>query len=516
MVTGHPFRAKHGRTVARGPLYVPWSIHYDEGLFGRLFPGLPSFANDTPEVRDALIKIGDTGGPLDANDDLSKTPQELITNPALSVNNPDNPKITAGMTFLGQLIDHDLTFDPTSSLERSQDPEAIRNFRTPALELDNLYGSGPGASPHLYDQQIDFGRTKFLIEDIPNSSGTTSGGQPQRDVPRNSQLMALIGDPRNDENLIVSQLHLAFLKFHNAVVDHVKTNEPSLQAADVFREAQRLVRWHYQWIILNQFLKQLVPDDVLDDVLKHNFKAYKWQKRPFMPVEFAVAAYRFGHSQIRPSYRANFGKNNSSPFFAFIFDDTLLDSADPNDLRGGKRAERRFIHWETFFDFNDGNVRQNKKIDTNLSSVLFNLVGIPPNEPQALAQRNLLRNLVFGVPSGQAVANFLGIDPLTPADFSDLAPFNTAANHKFDRSTPLWFYILREAELAPQKGERLGPVGGRIVAEVFIGLLLADPTSYLSQWPKWRPNKEQFPLPKTGTFDMTDLLTFAGEAATLS
>ena len=235
---------------------------------------------------------------MDAQDDLSD-PQALITNPALSANNPNNPQMTAGMTFLGQFIDHDITFDPTSSLERQVDPEQIANFRTPTLALDNVYGSGPMGSPHLYDQSSAGRGIKFLVEEIPGS-----GSPPRFDVPRNSQDTALIGDPRNDENLIVSQLHLAFLRFHNAAVDHVET-ELGMSGSppdEVFNEAQRIVRWHYQWILIHEFLRLTCGEPVVDDVLNNGRKFYKWRHEPFVPVEFSVGTYRFGHSQVRPSY----------------------------------------------------------------------------------------------------------------------------------------------------------------------------------------------------------------------
>jgi len=138
---------RHGAMPLGGD-NAPSSIYHDQGKFGRLFPSLSPFAADNPTLRGYLSKIGKTKGIMDANDDLSD-PVGLITNPALNVRNENNPDITAGFTFLGQFIDHDLTFDPTSSLERQQDPETIANFRTPSLSLDNVYGSDPKASPHL-------------------------------------------------------------------------------------------------------------------------------------------------------------------------------------------------------------------------------------------------------------------------------------------------------------------------------------------------------------------------------
>jgi hypothetical protein len=168
-----------------------------------------------------------------------------------------------------------------------------------------------------------------------------------------------------------------------------------------------VVRWHYQWLIIHEFLVKTVGAPLVTDVLTHGPKHFKWRNNRYIPVEFSVAAYRFGHSQVRPSYRANFGTSPSDPaqqFFALIFDPAAADPDDPADLRGGRRAPRPFIDWQTFFDFGDGRVRRNMKIDTTLSTPLFDLMGQPPAEPTSLATRNLLRNLTMKVPSGQRVA----------------------------------------------------------------------------------------------------------------
>lgn len=495
----------HGHADLGQP--TPQSIFYDQGRFGRLFPTLPPFAADTKFVRDALSELGAKGGPMDAGDDLSD-PITLITDPAKSTNNPDNPAITAGFTFFGQFLDHDMTFDPTSSLARQQDPESIRNFRIPSLDLDNLYGSGPGASPHLYDSTIDGGRTTLLTEEIPGSAAMTVDNKPRFDLPRNSQKTALLGDPRNDENLVVSQLHLALLRFHNRVVADLKSElGAGYTAGEIFSAAQRVVRWHYQWLVIHEFLVKTVGGELVNDVLRKGPKHFKWRNDPYIPVEFSVAAYRFGHSQVRPSYRANFGTSAGDPsqqFFALIFDPAAVDTDDPADLRGGRRAPRRFIDWQTFFDFGDGRVRRNKKIDTKLSTVLFELMGQPQGEPTSLAARNLLRSLTMKVPSGQRVAKAMKVPVLAPADLDDLETLRLR-----DR-TPLWFYILREAEVTADGG-RLGPVGGRIVAEVIIGLIMGDPQSYLRQDPDWKPT-----YGPDGSFTTPDLLKAAGVVGALS
>jgi hypothetical protein len=488
--------AAHGNIYRAGD-NPPTSKFYDQGKFGRLFGSLPPFSLDTPSMRAALKKLGARGGPMDAKDDLTAHPRDLITNPALSVSNADNPDMNPGMTFLGQFLDHDMTLDITSSLEQQVDPELIQNFRVPSFGLDSVYGQGPAGSPHLYDQSVDDGRTTMLVELNPGSAAFTRGGADKFDLPRNSQGTPLIGDPRNDENLVLSQLQLAFLRFHNACVTHVKTDAGLTHPAEVFAEAQRLVRWHYQWIILHEFLPKTVGAEMVKDILDNGRKFYKWRNAPFIPVEFSVAAYRFGHSQVRPSYRVNFGPDDANQFFALIFNDGLAVSPVADDMRGGTRAPKRFIDWQTFFDFGDGRVRNNKRIDTQLSTVLFDLPGVPGGEPQSLAARNLLRHLTFKLPSGQRVAGAMGVPPLSAADLEVLRPFGLHTR------TPLWFYCLLEAEKTTE-GRRLGAVGGRIVAEVMIGLLQGDPTSYLSQEPDWSPD-----FAVNGRFSMVELLRMA-------
>jgi Animal haem peroxidase len=458
--------------------------------FGRMFPSLPPFAADSAALRAALTDIGRPGGLLDAHDDLAAGPVELILDPALSVNNPNNPTHVAGTTFFGQFLDHDVTFDAASPLGVPTDPQRTRNTRTPSLDLDSVYGGGPTASPSLYQSD----RTKLRIE---------SGGLFE-DLPRDGSGRAIISDPRNDENLVISGFHAAMIKFHNRVVDIVRDERRTLPSL-VFTEARRRVTWHYQWIVVREFLPQIIGQSVIDDIFR---RGRRWYRPPFngafMPVEFQGAAYRFGHSMVRPSYRANLAGDDGAAFFGLIFDPAGQGQADPVDLRGGARAPRRFIGWQTFFAF-DAEVKPNKRIDTRISTPLFQLPGSaiagPEGVPTALPQRNLLRHVTWGIPSGQAIADRIGVDRLLPGDLQELAQFDLG----LDQSTPLWFYVLREAELM-EDGLHLGPVGGTIVGEVIIGLLQLDPASFLSLQPDWQPT-----LPsRGGEFRMVDFLTFAG------
>jgi len=468
--------------------------------FGRLFPHLPPFAEVSDSVVQALLEIGRPGGMMDAKDALERGPADLILDPALSANNPNNPTHTAGTTFFGQFMDHDMTFDAGSALGVPADPNRSRNSRVPVFDLDSVYGKGPIASLQLYDPRD---RVKLRIE---------SGGLFE-DVPRNSDNTAIIADPRNDENMVISGLQAAFIKFHNRAVDHIRSHANVHTAFGheyVFEQARRLTTWHYQWMIVHEFLPLFVGQATVKDILENGRRFYRPDEgEGFIPVEFSGAAYRFGHSMARPSYRANLHGDNGQPFFAFLFAPDQVGLPDPGDLSGGTRAPRRFIGWQTFFDFGDGEVKPNKRIDTALSTPLFNLplgtiAGFTLGSPTSLAQRSLLRHLTWSLPSGQSIAREMRAPALSATDLQDLQGLGVG----FERSTPLFYYVLREAQLMAS-GLTLGPVGGRIVGEVILGLLETDPDSYLAARRSWRPTLPTRSGPVTGDFRMIDFLTFA-------
>jgi hypothetical protein len=499
-------RRRHARAAA--------AASGDPAHFGRIFPHLRPFADPGDRVRAALLEVGKPGGIMDARDDLGAGPKRLIVDPTVNGNptpsdpygsNPDNPTMTAGSTFVGQFTDHDITFDQTSRLGVSANPSTSPNTRTPALDLDSVFGGGPGLRPDLYAAKPD--------GSVGPKLKLGSGGV-HEDVPRepnpDGSYRALLGDPRNDENVLIAGLHCAHICFYNRVLDDLAHIDPrrfgAARHTDIsdpyaqFRLARQVTLWHYQWLLVNEHLPQIAGQEVVDDVLARGNRFYRPDPdAAFMPIEFGAAAYRFGHSMVRPSYRANFtsGTGDGSsptadPFFALVFDAHEPSFSDPvtydrDDLLGGYPAPRRYVGWQTFFDLGDGQVKNNKRIDTRISSVLFTLPlpAIAPHTqtaPTVLPQRNLLRQLTWGLPSGQSVARAVGAPPLSRADLSDIgsiyAPFAT--------STPLWYYILAEARAAAN-GTHLGPVGGRIVVETLIGLLRADPTSYLSADPGFAP-----------------------------
>jgi hypothetical protein len=463
--------------------------------FTRIFNGVDGFDDVDDELTAMLAELGAPGGILDAKDPLDEGPIRLITEPELSANNANNPTHTAGTTFVGQFLDHDITRDAGSTLGQRTSLRRSTNMRSAQFDLDSVYGGDPSDSPQLYRSDDNI---LFRVE---------SGGLFE-DLPRSSSGQAIIADARNDENLMIAGIQVAFLKFHNAVVERVRTTT-DLDGDAAFAEARRIVTWHYQWLILHQFLPQFIGQPLVNDIMANGRQHYTTSKLT-IPVEFQTAAYRFGHSMIRPSYRANLAGDNGDPFFGMVFDPAEFGKSDPGDMAGGSRAPRRFIGWQTFFDFGDGEVKPNKKIDTHISTPLFHLpMGTidtsrgEPIGPTSLATRNLLRHITWGIPSGQRVAERMGVTRLMAQDLADINEIVP----RLAGETPLWIYILREADLV-EDGLHLGPVGGRIVGEVFIGLLQMDPNSILNAGAGWRPT-----LPShagSGEFLMADMLTVAG------
>jgi hypothetical protein len=477
------------------------------GRFGRMFPDLKPFRPPDADLIELAKSTLTDEIPLEEDDPAG-----------------DNT-IPAGFTYFGQFVDHDITFDPTLDFPVVTDPELQASARTPNLDLDSVYGLGPVLQPELYQDENQPG--------IPNPAtarfriGTTTVSLPlddefgipdpkPNDLPRvndPAQPRAVIADGRNDENLIIAQLHLALLKFHNLVLASSPT---PAQGETPFDAARRLVRWHYQWIVLNDFLPRVIDRAVLDDIRKNGRKFYKFKRAPFngtpfMPVEFSVAAYRLGHSMIRDIYDFNrvFSRDRGAIVRAdlgllFLFTGTGRFAGDPT-LPG-----RWIIDWRRFFEV-DGSELLNfaRKLNTKLAPILGMLTDVPASQSEALKMlpvRNLLRGSRVGLLTGQAVAKKIKAKPLTPQQVAE-GESEVVTRAGFDKRTPLWFYILKESQVQAD-GQRLGEVGSRIVGEVFVGLLKGDPTSFLHAQPAWTPT---LPSQTPGTFTMADLLRFVNE-----
>lgn len=409
--------------------------------FGRMFPNLPAaYEPGDAEIATIATSMTDT--------------THLVAD------------IPAGFTYFGQFVDHDITMDATGLADAERDPKATVNFRTPTFDLDSVYGSGPGVSPWLYNRD---GR-RLVMGDL--SSGFTDAG----DLPRRSDGLALIGDPRNDENLMVAQIHLVFLRFHNRVVDELEAlgTPPEF----VFNRAVDIVRWHYQWALLHDFVRRICRDPmggnaILQSVIDDGNRFYQPERDPWMPIEFSVAAYRFGHSMIRESY---------APFNDFFPTADLVQFFQFTGAVGDPNVEAvwrlRPVDWANFFE-TDPLVTPNlaSRIDALLATPLHFLPGFPPGPLSDLAARNLARGRRYRLPSGQTLAHVMGVAPLTPAEVAGahFSPADPMARH-----TPLWFYLLREADVRCD-GRSMGPVGARILAEVFVGILRADCNSVLHQ-----------------------------------
>ncbi len=472
----------HGAAEPPGQDAVPRSALF-EGRFGRLFRRL---APARPP-REALIALGK------AMADRAGT-------------SADNEQIPAAYTYFGQFVDHDITFDPLSQLSRFNDPDALVNFRSPRYDLDSLYGRGPSGSPYLYEWKNKARRGVRLLEGRNPESDENGNPLERRDLLRNAQGRAIIGDPRNDENIIVSQLHHAFVRFHNNVVEHVAAEQPALKGAALLAEARRVVTWHYQWVVVRDFLPRIVGADLATEVLPAagdpQLEFFDPRNDPFIPVEFSGAAYRFGHSMVRAAYDLN-ETVTDVPLFSAAADAETDIFGHLNGFRPLPVAWT--VDWKRFTKIDGSRPQLSREIDTHLARPLLKLPGSIDAANTGLPVLNLRRGKALQLPSGQAVAQAIGA---TPVGDLGLDRFGLSASHEaaLEAETPLWYYVLIEAERAPRNGTRLGPVGGRIVAEVLVGLLAHDPQGFLRQQPTWKP--EGLRAVQAGHFTLGDLLRF--------
>jgi hypothetical protein len=425
--------------------------------FGLMFPELPAFAPSDGLLRWLAADMNDEKAPLS---DVRDTDSAY-----------DISDIPAGYIYLGQFIDHDMTLDNTPLTHRLQDPLAMRNYNSPRFDLSSVYGKGIKGSPELYETQ-DPTSPRYGYLRVWEHDGLF-------DLPRDEVGAAYLGDPRNDENLIVAQLHVVFLRLHNKFMDQGMT----------YAQARRQTRWHFQWLIVNDYLPRIVGKQVVNSLIERDgpikFLGSFYQpedvERPYMPIEYSGAAYRFGHSMIRAEYEVQDG--HTVPIFG-------PDGFE--DLRGSRPIPANlWCDWNYFFEIpglerpDDPNM--SRLIDSHISLPLYHLPSTVVARTEkaiiALAERNLLRGKRLGLPCGQDVATAMGITPLTNEELGLKQP-------GWGGKAPLWYYVLKEAELL-ERGRRLGPVGGRIVAEVILGILALDPDSYFNAKPgfQWKEDK---------------------------
>ena len=478
---------------------------------------------------------------------------------------PDSaaPTIPAGYTYLGQFVDHDLTKDRTDKeIGDAVTVEELVQGRSPSLDLDSLYGRGPTIDSKFYrdDVHLKMGTTVATPFPDPGTNVNMDGF----DLPRvgvgskiSERRAPQIPDERNDENLAVAQTHLAFIRFHNRVVDVLAPHTPTVMLFPTVRDT---VVKHYQWMLRHDFLPRIVDSAVVDDVFTNGRRVFEVPHtsngngsshyaneymriyagdRPTMPIEFSIAAFRFGHSMIRGAYHWNRVFNGSGPggiatleqLFQFSGTSGVLSPTPISDPESGANEtlpSNWIADFRRLYDFAEvgrsdlvppaGQSNDTKLLDTLLVDPLKNLpVGsfggrgkpAPPVDELNLAFRNLVRAGMVELASGQQMAELMGFTPLTEdeivtgsgagADLSGLAP---GVRADLVADTPLWFYILREAEL---NGGRLTGVGGRIVAEVFHRAMEGSRSSIVRD-PAWRPT-----LIDGDRFNMTDLLLFAFE-----
>ena len=504
-------RTKRAHGGVRGADLTRGSLLFD-GPFGRMFRTLPA---------------ADFGATEAANNDNFTKLAEQMNGDFDAKDGPDNEEsgIPSAYTYLGQFIDHDLTFDPASSLQKQNDPDALEDYRTPKFDLDNIYGRGPDDQPYMYCTADTVSAAQLVRGTAINGAANNPNAT---DLPRASNGRAIIGDPRNDENKIVSQLQGIFHRFHNRVAK----DNPGW----AFQRVQQEVRFHYQWVVLHDFLERVVSKHVLSKVVQFDggrtsitTEFFHARDFAYMPLEFSAACYRFGHSMVRPGYRFNDDDATLLPIFKAGPSQT---GGKATDLRGFEPPPQGFaIDWQRFVDLqplaygtlvdnpdptlpgNRNRLQLAYKIDTSLVGGLSVLPDAVASNPNILALRNLQRGWRMRLPNGQDIARAMGVKPLTddeiqigkftgkPGDLN--GAITKFGDGSFANNCPLWIYTLAETRHHTEKVKvvttdgdklietpKLGAVGGRIVAETIAGLIKEDSTSFVSLDPLWTPTRD--------------------------
>ena len=465
IVPSHPKRAVPAYTAALGHELPEASAPANADLpFDSLFPHLP--AHRPPD--ELLEHLGEPDGPMSERKSL------------WADDSYDSPNHPAGYTFFAQFLFHDLTYELVRRLSTERPSSTVQGGPS-SLRLHTLYGPGPEIAPHLYafyDQDYFSGR----LLDAP--AGT------KQDLPRNRQGRALMADPRNDENVVLSQLHLGMIRFHNAMVDKIASSGDS--GTSLFNRAQQQVRWHYQWAIVNDFLPLVVEPAQVEAALQRDVSSQ--DATVGLPLEVAQGVLRYVYSQVRLQYQLN-DDANVALLPANEHDDTLLRH------RSQSIPSRLQVDWTRFFDLDDGPTQPSKLIDTKITPAFLNLPLVEDPRParRSVAVRFFLQGKRAGLPSGEDVARALG-EPAT-------LPTTSALRKLGLKNTPLLYYVLAEAEhqFDDSNEDRLGPVAGRLLADTLIRRLRLDPKSYLNAHPNFSPISAV--TDDDGNFDVGQLIT---------
>lgn len=423
---------------------------------------------------------------IDLGNSMSDPEPQGFKTPALPEFDSTIPSV---YSYFGQFITHETVLESTTKnrklgpdtlpLDEGQIPQ-LTNARTALLDLDSIYGPMLDEKGKCYPVPVKGAEMEVGYATFSTVRGT--------DLPREPgpSFTARIGDPRNDANLITSQMHLAFLRAHNALVTH----------GESFSGAQKLLRQHFQWLVVYDYLPRVVDSQVLKSILEEKTDILA-RPEPFMPVEFSAAAFRFGHSM--PRHRYNYNKNYDKV--------RLFDLFLPRQGGYPPVLEEWIIDWNQFIP---GGANIARRIDTRLVQALFShLIDSQGKHIElSLAALDLLRGYLLRLPTGQAVATAIGGPVMSATEIESVAekvnPEQKAilAESGLSSRTPLWFYILAEAAHF-KDGLCLGPVGSAIVAGVLIGLVRRSTDSILSE-PDWAPTLG------TGHFDLAQLFKLAG------
>lgn len=390
---------------------------------------------------------------------------------------PESPNLPAAFTFVGQFVDHDLTMNAVNLFEVQTGN--IPDNASPLIDLDSVYGPRSTLDT-VTPKQLFHPDGRFRLKDHGS----------YHDLERDAMGNAYISDKRNDENQMVLQVHLLVMRTHNTLI------EGGLNLKEAYKET--LFNW--QSVLLTDYLSQVLDQEVYDDqrvqIDKPDFGNFRY--KPYldltndryiarMPHEFGIG-FRFGHSQLRSKYQLQ----DAGRVFP-LFDNALTSAGGPKvntfaDMRGSQvLPPDKVIDWPFFA----GGAFKSNAIDSKVTPVVADLPesAIPDDIKYIgnLVHRNLIRSRQVGLCAGEDLAELYGYhrDHLP---ISVIEP-DPAARHLYhqgnDFRTPLWYYLLKEAEHAETATEsRLGKVGSHLVGEVILGAIKWARESVLNE-PGW-------------------------------